>query len=200
MKPMTYLAAALVAASITAPAVAQDGAWLRDEDAARLAGYHTALGQAFEAAMATAPRAELSVLLDAFEGEALAPEAAMAALAGDWTCQTIKIGGAPALIIYQPFQCRIDEGGNLTKLTGSQLLRGEIRLDDAYDRPVFAGVGYVADQTPPRYQDLPEAGVEHDGQIWPSVGLVTMTGPDRGRITMPYPVLESVVDVLVLTR
>lgn len=201
MKRTLYLAASLVAASIAVPVAAQDGAWLRAGDAARLADYHRALGEAFESAAASAPSGDMAVLLDAFRGEALAPEAAMAALAGEWRCRTIKIGGAPAVVAYQPFRCTIDENGQLAKLTGSQLLRGQIRLDETYGMPVFAGVGYVSDQTPPRYEDLPEAiPVEQEGQIWSSVGLVTMTEPDRGRIVMPYPAVESVVDVLVLTR
>ena len=37
-------------------------------------------------------------------------------------------------------------------------------------------------------------------QVTAAPGVVEMTGPDRGRILFPYPMLESTLDVLVLSR
>ena len=66
---------------------------------------------------------------------------------------------------------------------------------------VLLGVGYVAGHTPPNYADLPaEIDPAATPQITAAPGVIEMTGPDHGRILFPYPMLESVMDVLVLSR
>ncbi|MDO5656964.1 MAG: DUF4893 domain-containing protein [Paracoccus sp. (in: a-proteobacteria)] len=199
MKASGFLVAAAV---LAVPAMAETpaGDWLRAADRARLGDYHRAVGEALETVLARAEGNDLATVLDTFQGAALSGSEAVALLPGDWDCRMIKLGaeGLP-VVAYAPFKCRVDADLNLTKLSGSQLLRGSIRADETQDRLVFAGVGYVSDATPPSYHDLPDE-LGETGSVWPSVGLVSVVSGERARIVMPYPYNESVLDVLLLTR
>lgn len=123
-----------------------------------------------------------------------------AALAGDWRCRTIKLGGMTSHVIYGWFRCRIAEkDGVLTldKLTGSQRMQGTLYPQgDAF---VYLGASSVKGEVPPRYSgNGASAGAAStpDDQI----GLFTALADGRARLELPYPMQESTFDVLELKR
>ncbi|MBS1303193.1 DUF4893 domain-containing protein [Loktanella sp. SALINAS62] len=178
---------------------AQAQTTLRPADQVRLDALTTSAGTALLAALARGSRGDIDLLQEVMEGTPLAP--IETTLSGDWSCRTIKLGGATALTVYAPFDCVItpsDDGGfDIEKTTGTQQMIGQISL-----RPegmVLTATGYVADAEPVSYAELPDDYVT-DGTVWPMVGVVAQTAPDRARILMPLPALESSFDVLSLTR
>ena len=54
---------------------------------------------------------DVATLDKVLAGEAL-PFAESFDPVGDWRCRTIKLGGAPALIVYGWFKCRISDDGS----------------------------------------------------------------------------------------
>lgn len=194
------LAALLLLAWPAAAGTLQDGTPVRADDLRRLDQIDAAAGAALRQALAGGEAGDVATLVQAVRGQpqSVPPEA----LAGDWTCRTIKAGGISPLVVYDPFRCRVTvQGGEVgfEKLTGSQRVRGRIHRQD--DGLVLLGVGYIAGDTPPDYGALPaEIDPAATPQITAAPGVVEMTGPDRGRILFPYPMLESVMDVLVLSR
>ena len=177
-----------------------DGTPIRSEDRHRLDQLDAAYGAAMRQALAGGAAADVGKLVHALRGAAqsVSPEA----LAGDWSCRVIKAGGVTPLVVYDAFRCRItvtDGGVRFDKLGGSQRVRGAIYQDDK--QLVLLGVGYIAGDTPPAYGDLPpEIDTATTPQITAAPGVIEMTSADAGRIIFPYPMLESVMDVLVLSR
>jgi hypothetical protein len=110
-------------------------------------------------------------------------------LRGNYRCRTIKLGGAPALVIYGWFSCRIDEddlGYRLVKLTGSQRLSGHF-IDTAEDRLTWWGALHYADEAPKPYGADPERD---------QVGYLFRIGEGHYRLELPLPHLESRFDIL----
>ncbi len=67
--------------------------------------------------------------------------------------------------------------------------------------PVYLGTGYIAGDTPPPYADLPTTtDPAATPQRVPEVGIVEVVSPTRARILMPLPMLESDLNILLLTR
>ena len=186
---------ALIAAPVI-PAAAQD---VRPADMERLAYLTEHFGTAMRQAMEGGAPEDVEALRQALAGS---PDG-RADPAGEWECRTIKIGGTSALVVYQPFRCRITPDGpgawRIEKLTGSQRLSG--RIEATQGGTVYIGVGFVGDAPATDYAGLP-GGQEpvEPGQTHAQVGLLEMAGPDRGRILLPAPVLESRFDILALTR
>lgn len=193
------LALALFAALPAAAGTLEDGAFIRTDDEVRLAGLDAAAGGALRGALAEGAPADLAVLIDGLEGAAMRPETALALLPGEWECRMLKLGGGLALVVYAPFRCRAGADGRFEKLTGSQRTLGALHSDAG--RLVYLGTGFVAGETPPDYTNLPEAvDPQAVPQFMPEVGLVEITGPDRGRIIFPRPYLESDLNLLLLRR
>lgn len=196
---LTALLLALPATGLAAGTLA-DGTAIRADDHRRLDQLDAAFGAALRQALAGGRDEDVQRLIDALRGQPQPVEAA--ALAGDWSCRTIKAGGITPLVVYDVFRCRVTaEGGKVRfeKLTGSQRVAGGIHRDG--DRLVLLGVGYIAGDTPPAYADLPaDIDTSATPQITAAPGVIEMTGSDRGRILFPYPMLESVMDVLVISR
>lgn len=191
-------AACLAVLCLTGPATAQDVA-LRPADRARLDAFEATVGPALLQAFAGGRLGDVDMLQEVLSGQPVAP--LETTLPGDWSCRMFKLGGdLNPLVVYAPFDCTIAPDGSgftLDKVTGSQRLTGRISLLDG--RMVLTGTGYVADTSPVPYADLPpDAG--GDGTIWPVVGVAEQIGPDRVRILMPQPVLESDLDILDLRR
>ena len=190
--PRLLLLAALL---LAAPLCAQE---VRPADAPRLEAFNAALGRALAQALAGGAPEDVALLTAALAGEPGAPDPA-----GDWSCRTLKLGGLLPLVAYAPFRCRIEETApgawTLEKLSGSQRLRGTIRLEDG--RALYTGVGFVEGGPAAAYEDLPEdqAPVER-GQTHAQVGLFEQAGPDQARLLLPRPLLESDFDILWLTR
>jgi hypothetical protein len=181
-------------------ALAQDDASpLRTADIARLEALDATAVEALLQALAGGSLGDVDLLQEILSGMPLAP--LVTTLPGDWSCRTLKLGGnLNALIAYAPFDCTITPNGTafiLEKTSGSQQLTGLITLTDG--RMILTGSGYVADTEPTPYADLPPENTS-DGTIWPVVGEVIQPDPDRIRILMPKPMLESDLDILDLRR
>lgn len=198
--------AAILALLLSLPAAGQaaetlaDGTPIRVDDRQRLDRIDAAAGAALRQALAQGEGADVETLIGALRGQPqqIAPEA----LAGDWSCRTIKAGGLTPLVVYDSFRCRVTVDGaavRFQKLSGSQRVAGGIHRDR--EGLVLLGVGYIAGDTPPAYDALPaQIDTAATPQVTAAPGIIEMTGPDRGRILFPYPMLESVMDVLVLSR
>ena len=116
------------------------------------------------------------------------------ALAGEWRCRTIELGGATAHVIYGWFRCRIGaKDGVLTldKLTGSQRMQGTLYPQgDAF---VYLGASGAKGHRPPRYSGNGGASADQ-------IGLFTALADGRARLELPYPMQQSTFDVLELKR
>jgi len=193
---MRGLAALLLLCAFGLPALAQSA--LRAADAARLEGFSTAIGEALMEALAGGNAQDVAALTQALSGT---PDIAFdETLVGNWKCRTMKLGGLSPLIVYTHFDCRFDlssEGFTFEKLTGSQRTKGRIHLRDG--RAIYVGVGYVAGQTPPAYEDLP-ADFRSNGKIQTQVAVFERISPTRARLMFPSPARESNFDILELTR
>ena len=174
-------------------------AQVRAADTARLDAFDATVGAALLQAFAGGARGDLDLLQEVLAGTPTAPLATT--LPGDWSCRTLKVGGdLNALVTYAPFDCTIAADGAgfiIEKTSGSQRLTGRIDLIDG--RMILTGTGYVTVTAPVPYADLP-ADNTSDGTLWPVVGIVEQPDPDRIRILMPQPLLESHLDILDLRR
>lgn len=119
---------------------------------------------------------------------------------GAYRCRTIKIGarnkGGLAFVDYPFFRCTIEltPGGDLilTKTTGSQRTRG-LLYPDTDSRLVFIGAqAWGDDETRfPAYGDQP---------VRDQVGALERIGPTRWRLVIPWPTLESKLEILELVK
>jgi hypothetical protein len=133
--------------------------------------------------------AELDAVL-AGSAVTLAP----AAMAGEWRCRVIKLGGMLPLTIYRDFRCRISDdaaGLRLEKLTGSQRTSG-IFYDLGEARMGFAGAEAwgIGDRLR-KYGENPERD---------QVGYLVPISAKRMRLELPLPRQESRFDILELRR
>ena len=176
---------------------------IRDDDRARLDAFDASVGPALLAVLAEGSDEDVALLTDVLSGAALEP--AEIHPEGEWACRTIKLGGvAGPMTAYQPFRCRIMAMGEGTwrfeKLTGSQLTTGTL-FERSGEVVVYAGTGYVTDEAPVAYDELPEP---IDPQATPQrvlmVGVFEQVGDGAARLMLPEPLLESEFHILVLSR
>jgi hypothetical protein len=169
------------------------------EDAARLGRLDQAwrLGRAEAESKGFAEQVEaLGPLVDPNAGQAgrLQPPP------GTYRCRAVKLGsnspGGLGYLEYPWFQCRIDltPGGDLvlTKTTGSQRTRGRL-YPDTDRRLVFVGAqAWGMDETGyPAYGDQP---------IRDQVGVFERVGSNRWRLVIPWPKVDSKLEILELVR
>lgn len=119
---------------------------------------------------------------------------------GTYRCRTIKLGTKAetglAYVDYPQFRCKVEltPGGDLvlTKTTGSQRTRG-LLYPDTDSRLVFIGAqAWGMDETGfPTYGQQPERD---------QVGVFERIGADRWRLVIPFPRVESKLEILELTR
>lgn len=119
---------------------------------------------------------------------------------GTYRCRTIKLGtkGEVGLAYnaYPLFRCSVEltPGGDLilTKTTGSQRTRG-LLYPDTDSRLVFVGAqAWGTDETGfPRYGQQP---------VRDQVGAFERIGPNRWRLVVPWPRVESKLEILELVR
>ncbi|RZJ02552.1 MAG: DUF4893 domain-containing protein, partial [Brevundimonas sp.] len=119
---------------------------------------------------------------------------------GTYRCRTIKLGtkneAGLAYVAYPFFRCTVEltPGGDLvlTKTTGSQRTRG-LLYPDTDNRLVFIGAQALSDseKTFPRYGQQP---------IRDQVGVFERIGSNRWRMVVPFPRVESKLEILELTR
>lgn len=117
---------------------------------------------------------------------------------GTYRCRTIKLGtkGEVGLAYnaYPFFRCSVEltPGGDLilTKTTGSQRTRG-LLYPDTDRRLVFIGAqAWGMDETSfPRYRQQP---------VRDQVGVLERIGPNRWRMVVPWPRVESKLEILEL--
>lgn len=119
---------------------------------------------------------------------------------GTYRCRTLKLGtkseGGLAYVAYPFFRCTIEltPGGDLVliKTTGSQRTRG-LLYPDTDDRLVFVGAqAWGSDETTfPTYTGRSDRD---------QVGVLERIGPQRWRMVVPWPRLESKLEILELVK
>ena len=180
---------------IAGGAVAQE---IRSQEQARLDRFERLAGTALLEAMAQSEASDVAALSGALAG---VPQVAFdPSLNGEWKCRTMKLGGAPQLVVYSNFKCRMsldNTGVVFEKLSGSQRTSGRIEMREG--RAVYLGVGYVASEEPQNYADLDPA-FEGSGTITPDVAVFERISDRRARLMFPAPVNENDFDILELTR
>lgn len=115
---------------------------------------------------------------------------------GAYRCRTVKLGGGSGLIAYPWFKCQIEltPGGDLLlrKLTGSQRQEGSF-YPDADQRLVYLG-GQAWGATETR------AGRYGDDPMRDQIGVLERIGDQRWRLAMPWPRVDSDLDLLELAK
>lgn len=119
---------------------------------------------------------------------------------GTYRCRAVKLGsnapGGPGYLEYPFFRCTIEvsPGGDLilTKITGSQRTRG-LLYPDTDRRLVFIGAqAWGMDETTfPRYGEQ---------RIRDQVGVFERIGANRWRLVLPWPKVDSKLEILELVR
>lgn len=164
---------------------------LSQTDKGRLAAFEETRRTAIAAARKGGEAGEVEVLDKILSGE---PQPILGEdLRGTYRCRTIKMDGILPLVVYDWFQCRIDEddlGYRLVKTSGSQRLSGHF-VDDAETRLAYYGAGHYSDEKPKAYGADPERD---------EVGYLFKVGAKRYRLEFPLPKLESRFDILELER
>lgn len=164
---------------------------LERADRDRLRALDETRPEVIEAARQGGASIDVGVLNRVLEGEAQAQSAA--ALAGDWQCRTLRLGGLLPLTVHGWFRCRITDdpaGLRLEKLGGSQRSSG-ILYDLGEARLGYAGAEAWGEEPPRRYGE----DAERD-----QVGYLIPLSPDRLRLELPAPRQESRLDILELRR
>ena len=186
-------AAALCAGS-TAIAGWQDAA--SHVDANRLAKLDEARAKGLSEAQSGRDIGLIHTVLDAE-----ARPASARALAGDWRCRTIRLGGMSPDIVYSWFHCRIGRSGDrlyFSKLNGTQRLNGVLYPHESGGF-VLLGALSAKGEPPHRYSgNGPSAGAAATPDD--AIGLLESTGRSSARIEFPYPVQESTFDIVELRR
>ena len=157
------------------------------------------LGAAWSLALQQARRKPGSGDLDAV-GDLIRPGAARAPVqppAGDYRCRTVKLGsqgGEDGLgyVVYGWFDCRIDQtpaGLKFTKVTGSQRPSG-LLFPENDRRMILLGSMALADEPPANsYGQRPHRDL---------IGVVERIDDRRWRIVLPWPGVESNLDLIEL--
>jgi hypothetical protein len=116
---------------------------------------------------------------------------------GVYRCRTIKLGQRMGMIAYDWFKCRIEltPGGDLvfSKLTGSQRSTGKLYPGEG-NRLVFIGTqawGNRPEDTAPEYGKDP---------LRDQVGVWERIGDQRWRLALPWPRVESDLDLVELAK
>ncbi len=119
---------------------------------------------------------------------------------GTYRCRAIKLGsngpGGLGYLAYPFFRCTVEltPGGDLilTKVTGSQRTRG-LLYPDTDRRLVFIGAeAWGAQETAfPRYGEQ---------DVRDQVGVFERIGSSRWRLVIPWPKVDSKIEILELTR
>lgn len=132
------------------------------------------------------------------EGELLEPDVALPRAApppGSYHCRVIKLGSQgknPAFVAYKPFFCHVAAEGELltiVKQTGSQRPAGRLYPEND-ERMIFLGTLALGNEDEPLpYGEDPERDM---------VGVMERVAPFRYRLVVPWPRIESKLDVFEL--
>ncbi|HEY8571926.1 DUF4893 domain-containing protein [Phenylobacterium sp.] len=189
---LRVLILAVLAFVTAAAANAASASWRQDarpDDVRRLRQLDTAWGES----LAAAPRAELRKL-----GRVLDPKPGLARpqpTPGAYQCRTIKLGPGMGVLPYGWFRCRVEltPGGDLIleKTTGSQRPFGHLYPDSRH-RLVFLGaVAWGSTEGRAVYGVDPQRD---------QIGAFERIGANHYRLVLPYPRVESTLDVIELRR
>jgi hypothetical protein len=133
--------------------------------------------------------------------DAPAVSASEGGLEGTWRCRTIKLGGMAPDVVYSWFTCRIGERDGaleFVKISGTQRLAGTLYPNETGGY-VLLGALSAKGEPMHRYSGNSEA-VGARATPDDAVGVLEATGRGSARIELPYPVQESVFDVIELKR
>jgi hypothetical protein len=190
-------------ATDTPPAIAEPQAsddwrdYAKPEDADRLrrldGAWESALGKARKAGFA-ADIEKMRALADPKAATLANPHPAP----GDYNCAVFKIGGTVGFVSYPVFRCRIalTPGGDLTltKLTGSQRTAGKFYPSSESDRRLV----YLGGQA--WGMDEKRASAYGADPARDQIGVLERIGEQRWRLVLPWPRVESDLDLIELSR
>jgi hypothetical protein len=133
----------------------------------------------------------------AAEGALLDPDAALGPPSpppGKYKCRTVKLGGEKTspIIVYAPATCLLTAEGDVVgfaRAAGSQRPVGLIFPGDG-PRQIFLGTMMLGDEA--RALDYGQDATRD------MAGAVERIGPNRWRLILPYPRMESMMDVIEL--
>ena len=117
---------------------------------------------------------------------------------GQYRCRTYKLGGEAQglpFVAYPFFKCEValTPGGDLVirKLDGSQRFEGKL-YPERDNRLVYLGaMAWGASETPPDYGE----NAERD-----QIGVLERIGEERWRLALPWPLVESSLDIIELVK
>jgi hypothetical protein len=84
------------------------------------------------------------------------------------------------------------------KISGTQKLEGELYPHDAGGLVLVGGWSAKGEPFHANSGDHPSYGAQATPDD--AIGLLSLTGPGRARLELPFPVQESTLDVIELTR
>lgn len=185
---MLAIAIAAGTGNASAACTIPDGFDLTTEDRGRIRALEEARLQGLSEAEQTEAVADWEVVYALFDAEFLAPDPA--AIAGDYQCRTIKLGGISPVVVYSWFRCRIspeEQAFVVEKVTGSQNFTG--LLVPAGGGYLYRGAGHYSDESPRPYGADPERN---------QVGCLSSVpdGEQHFVLELPRPKFESVHDVI----
>jgi hypothetical protein len=192
----TTILTSTAALAVALPALAASTDWREDatrDDVRRIERLDRAWAQARRE---SAPRdlARLGAVVRA-DGALTRPEPPP----GAYRCRTIKLGvgeagGGAGAIAYGWFQCRValSPGGDLTlrKTTGSQRPAGNL-YPESRARLVYLGAVAWGQERDAAYGRDPQRD---------QAGVFERIGPNHYRLVLPYPKVESTLDIIELKR
>ena len=115
---------------------------------------------------------------------------------GDYRCRTVKLGGSLGFVSYPWFKCHVEltPGGDLvlTKVTGSQRTEGKFYPGTDTRLIYLGGQAWGADEAKaPVYGQDPRRD---------QIGVLERIGETRWRLALPWPRVESDLDLVELAR
>lgn len=114
---------------------------------------------------------------------------------GQYRCRTVKLGGALGLVAYGWFRCEVEltPGGDLIvrKLTGSQRQVGNLYPDGPRRLVYLGGMAWGNEAEASAYGQAAERD---------QVGVWERIGDQRYRLALPWPRVESDLDLLEVAR
>jgi hypothetical protein len=156
------------------------------------------LDQAWEEGLRQARAARFTTALEE-EGALVDPAAALpwpAPSPGPYRCRVVKLGTSgdpPAFRTFKPFFCYVQPDGeylNIVKQTGTQRPAGWLYPAQRPNRMVFLGTLALGDeQEPLAYGADPKRDM---------AGVFERIGPFRYRMVIPWPQLDSKLDIIEL--
>jgi hypothetical protein len=182
---------------LAAPAFAGWQSEISQADAGRLEKIAEARTQGLAEAQGAAP-ADLSVIRSIMAVRSV--PASSARLEGLWRCRQMKLGGVTPAIVYTWFSCRISVQDGIMKfekINGSARTAGMLYPESG--SLVYLGAMSVKDEPKHAYSgNRASAGAvtTPDDQV----GVLSLLADGRAKLELPYPVQESVFDIIELKR